>query len=99
MTISVFVGADDATGQAGFCIFDVEESGCLHHQGSEYGSEFILRSTGFPAWTGTGTTVGVDRRTFGNSALRTHAPRARAVREIGGIPCLSRSRRSVRILC
>jgi hypothetical protein len=82
MTIPLFVGADDLWGRRRFCVFDIEEP---------------IRSKGFSSRTDAVVIVADDRHGSEDSNLQRQVRRERAVQEPWGLPCLSRSRRSVRI--
>src|SRR5262245_24519493 len=97
MTISVFVGADDARGRRGFCVLNIEEPRRLHRHEGDYHSGSLMLSEGFSSRADVSAVVRDDRRAPGKADLWTAAPRERAVQETWGIPCLSPSRRSVRI--
>jgi hypothetical protein len=102
MKTSAFVGTDDACGRREFRVSNIEEPRHPHHRSDDNDdrSESPVPSEAMSARADAGAIVGDDRlHASGNSDLRTQALRERAVQEIWGISCLSRFRRSVRILC
>ena len=98
MTSAAFVGAD-VCGRRGFRVTCAEEPWRPHRYSGDDWLEFVTSSGDCSSWPDGGAMVGDHLRESGNSNLWTPAPREHAADETWGPPCLSRSRRSVRIRC